>query len=140
LDASKIEEFIARRKIPNAKLYPPAKRPDARAWKKLNESPMFDISNQFLQKRVNYYSPRLGKTVQSTAFLNDLYQNQNFKGPFLIVTPLSTIGNWEREIKTWTNMNVVTYHGSDKVRNLIVNTEFYYKDERIAKKKYRGQA
>ena len=51
-------------------------------------------------------------------------------GPFLIITPLSTIGNWEREIKGWTNMNVVVYHGRDLARNLIVETEFYYRDEK----------
>ena len=73
----------------------------------------------------------LGKTVQSTVFLDFIYQRQNIKGPFLIVTPLSTIGNWEREIKNWTELNVVVYHGKDLARNLIVETEFYYRDSNV---------
>jgi SNF2 family DNA or RNA helicase len=70
----------------------------------------------------------LGKTVQSTVFLYELFREENLKGPFLIVVPLSTIGNWEREIRTWTNMNVVVYHGNQASRNLIVETEFYYRN------------
>lgn len=70
----------------------------------------------------------LGKTIQSTSFLNHLYYKMKVTGPFLVVTPLSTIGNWEREIRTWTKLNVVVYHGKDSARNLIVDTEFYYRD------------
>lgn len=77
----------------------------------------------------------LGKTIQSTSFLNHLHTKLNIQGPFLIVTPLSTIGNWEREIKTWTNMNVVVYHGRDTSRHLIVDTEFYYKGRDVKEKK-----
>jgi SNF2 family DNA or RNA helicase len=73
----------------------------------------------------------LGKTVQSTVFLEYIYNRCNVRGPFLIVTPLSTIGNWEREIKAWTNLNVVVYHGNNTSRNLIVETEFYYRDENV---------
>lgn len=69
--------------------------------------------------------------MQSTALLNHLYTELNIKGPFLIVTPLSTLGNWEREIRTWTDMNLVVYHGKDSARNLIVDTEFYYKDSEV---------
>jgi SNF2 family DNA or RNA helicase len=75
-----------------------------------------------------YHLQGLGKTIQSTSFLNHLYYTLNVTGPFLIVTPLSTIGNWEREIRTWTDMNVVVYHGRDVARNLIIETEFYYRD------------
>ena len=60
-------------------------------------------------------------------FLDFLNTKEKITGPFLIVTPLSTIGNWEREIKGWTDMNVVVYHGSQTSRNLIVETEFYYR-------------
>jgi chromodomain helicase DNA binding protein 8/chromodomain-helicase-DNA-binding protein 7 len=71
----------------------------------------------------------LGKTVQSTAFLNLLFTQEKVNGPFLIVVPLSTMGNWEREIRTWTKMNLVTFHGNSISRNLIIETEFYYRDE-----------
>lgn len=34
-------------------------------------------------------------------------------GPFLVIAPLSTIPNWQREAETWTPfMNVVTYCGN----------------------------
>ena len=71
----------------------------------------------------------LGKTIQSTAFLNELYMKENIKGPFLVVTPLSTIGNWEREIRGWTEMNVVVFHGNNTARNIIIDTEFYYRNK-----------
>jgi SNF2 family DNA or RNA helicase len=71
----------------------------------------------------------LGKTIQSTAFLNLLFTQEKVRGPFLIVVPLSTMGNWEREIRGWTGMNLVTFHGNNISRNLIVETEFYYRDE-----------
>lgn len=71
----------------------------------------------------------LGKTVQSVVFLESLFSKEAVKGPFLIVTPLSTVGNWEREITGWTDMNVVVYHGRDFARNLIYETEFFYRDD-----------
>jgi SNF2 family DNA or RNA helicase len=73
----------------------------------------------------------LGKTVQSTAFLYQLYRTQNIKGPFLVVVPLSTMGNWERELRNWTDMNVVVYHGNQASRNLLVETEFYFRNEKV---------
>jgi chromodomain helicase DNA binding protein 8/chromodomain-helicase-DNA-binding protein 7 len=52
------------------------------------------------------------------------------KGPFLVVVPLSTMGNWEREMRSWTEMNVVVYHGNQNSRNLLVETEFHFRDEK----------
>ena len=72
----------------------------------------------------------LGKTIQSTAFLYQLFRQENLMGPFLVVVPLSTMGNWEREMRTWTKMNVITFHGNQPSRNLIVETEFYFKDDK----------
>lgn len=53
----------------------------------------------------------LGKTVQSIAFLQAVY-DYGIHGPFLVIAPLSTIGNWIREFDTWTDLNVIVYHGS----------------------------
>ncbi|XP_013923756.1 PREDICTED: uncharacterized protein LOC106550380 [Thamnophis sirtalis] len=53
----------------------------------------------------------LGKTIQSIAFLEEVY-NMGIRGPFLVIAPLSTITNWEREFNTWTEMNTIVYHGS----------------------------
>lgn len=53
----------------------------------------------------------LGKTVQSIAFLHAVF-DYGIRGPFLVIAPLSTIGNWIREFDTWTDLNVIVYHGS----------------------------
>ena len=60
----------------------------------------------------------LGKTIQSITFLHEIYK-YGIKGPFLCIVPLSTVGNWQREFETWTDMNVVVFHGSSMSRNMI---------------------
>ncbi|KAJ3015430.1 choline dehydrogenase 7 [Thoreauomyces humboldtii] len=148
LDAEKIPEFNKRRVLTVQKersyLAPP-RRPLPKDWRKMDDSPSYKNDMQLRPYQLEglnwllfcWYNRQnsilademgLGKTVQSTVFLDYMYTRENFCGPFLIVTPLSTIGNWEREIKTWTEMNVVVYHGRDTARNLIVETEFYYRD------------
>lgn len=52
----------------------------------------------------------LGKTIQSITFVAEMV-NYGIPYPYLIIVPLSTIGNWQREFETWTDLNVVTYHG-----------------------------
>lgn len=69
----------------------------------------------------------LGKTIQSIAFLIELFE-YGFKGPFLIIVPLSTLGNWQREFDQWSNLNVILYHGSAKSRKLIQNYETVLKN------------
>jgi SNF2 family DNA or RNA helicase len=148
LDPDKIAEFHRRRTVSAAKymsLDQGLDRPSLKSWKKIGKGMEYANGNQlrsYQLEALNWllycYSGRqnsilademgLGKTIQSTSFLNHLYYPLNVTGPFLIVTPLSTIGNWEREIRTWTDMNVVVYHGRDVARNLIVETEFYYRD------------
>lgn len=47
-----------------------------------------------------------GKTIQSIAFLASLLGEGVY--PHLVVAPLSTLRNWEREFATWApQMNVV---------------------------------
>uniref|UniRef100_A0A914YZK6 Uncharacterized protein n=1 Tax=Panagrolaimus superbus TaxID=310955 RepID=A0A914YZK6_9BILA len=76
----------------------------------------------------------LGKTVQTITLLQGLYE-AGIHGPFLVVVPLSTLGNWEREFETWTDMNSIVYHGGAKSRELVQNYEFYYKQTMIGKRK-----
>ena len=73
----------------------------------------------------------LGKTAQSISFLQQLRSNPKtrVRGPFLIVAPLSTLPHWEREVSTWTDLDVVVYHGSRQSRKLLEQSEFYYRDE-----------
>jgi hypothetical protein len=68
----------------------------------------------------------LGKTIQTAAFLQMLKNHQHLRGPFLIVAPLSTVVNWQRELTSWTDMDVIVYHGSQEDRDLIRKLEFFY--------------
>lgn len=56
---------------------------------------------------------------------------KDIEGPFLIIAPLSTIPNWEREFRTWTDLNVVVYHGSQASRKTIQAYEMYYRDAQV---------
>ncbi|KAJ7966246.1 CHD3-type chromatin-remodeling factor PICKLE [Quillaja saponaria] len=81
----------------------------------------------------------LGKTIQSIAFLASLFEEN--VSPHLVVAPLSTLRNWEREFATWApQMNVVMYFGSSQARGVIREYEFYYpKSQKKIKKKKSGQ-
>lgn len=58
----------------------------------------------------------LGKTVQCIAFIAFLVE-KGVSGPFLIVGPLSTIRNWNKEFTRFApSMNVVLYHGTAEER------------------------
>ncbi|KAL6861920.1 hypothetical protein ACP4OV_017620 [Aristida adscensionis] len=75
-----------------------------------------------------------GKTIQSIAFLASLFEDK--LGPHLVVAPLSTLRNWEREFATWApQMNVVMYFGSSSSRDTIRKYEFYYPKENTKKLK-----
>ena len=69
----------------------------------------------------------LGKTCQTIAFLNYLYQIHGINGPFLVIAPLSTLIHWEREITRFTTMYAVIFQGNRDARNIIENNEFYFK-------------
>ncbi|KAK1550249.1 hypothetical protein Q3G72_016142 [Acer saccharum] len=78
----------------------------------------------------------LGKTIQSIAFLASLFKES--LTPHLVVAPLSTLRNWEREFATWApQMNVVMYVGTAQARAVIKEYEFYLpkKNKKIKKKK-----
>lgn len=61
-------------------------------------------------------------------------------GPFLIVAPLSTLGQWQREIEAWSgtvlardsplifsaDLNVIIYHGDAKTRDIIHEYEWSF--------------
>ena len=69
----------------------------------------------------------LGKTIQTIAFLNTVL-DYGIRGPFLIIAPLTTIQNWYREFQSWTDMNVIVYHGTVISRKLLEEYEFYFKN------------
>lgn len=75
----------------------------------------------------------LGKTIQALALLWYLREYAAIEGPFLVIAPLSTITQWKREVSSWTDMNVVVYHGDEISRTVIRDYEFYFEDTEIAK-------
>lgn len=74
----------------------------------------------------------LGKTVQSVTFVNSLFTEFDYCAPVLIVAPLSTIVHWEREFKNWTELRILTYHGSIAGREIINEYEFTVKTGNIS--------
>ncbi|XP_050891252.1 CHD3-type chromatin-remodeling factor PICKLE isoform X2 [Lathyrus oleraceus] len=75
----------------------------------------------------------LGKTIQSIAFLASLFKEN--VSPHLVVAPLSTLRNWEREFATWApQMNVIMYCGSSQARGIIREYEFYFSKNETNKK------
>ncbi|XP_069490011.1 chromodomain-helicase-DNA-binding protein 8 isoform X3 [Ambystoma mexicanum] len=121
-------------------------RPPATAWKKLEHSREYQNGNELRDYQLegvnwllfNWYNRQncilademgLGKTIQSITFLEEVY-SAGLRGPFLVIAPLSTITNWEREFATWTNMNTIVYHGSLASRQMIQQYEMYCKDSK----------
>uniref|UniRef100_A0A7N8Y3W3 Chromodomain helicase DNA binding protein 7 n=1 Tax=Mastacembelus armatus TaxID=205130 RepID=A0A7N8Y3W3_9TELE len=156
IDQSKIEEYerITAR-TPNTKR---VDRPPAADWKRLESSREYRNGNALREYQLeglnwltfNWYNSRncilademgLGKTIQSITFLNEIYM-KGIEGPFLVIAPLSTIPNWEREFRTWTELNAVVYHGSQASRKTIQAYEMYYRDTqgKIIKGVYRFHA
>jgi SNF2 family DNA or RNA helicase len=69
-------------------------------------------------------------------FLQELWRNPlaRVRGPFLIVAPLSLIGQWQSEARSWApDLNVVLYHGSADAREFLVQQEFFYTDQFLPK-------
>ncbi|OIV96461.1 hypothetical protein TanjilG_07853 [Lupinus angustifolius] len=80
----------------------------------------------------------LGKTIQSIAFLAAL--SEEGISPHLVVAPLSTLRNWEREFATWApQMNVIMYVGSAQARAVIREHEFYFPKKQNIKRKKSSQ-
>lgn len=62
------------------------------------------ISSSLTPLRVFCLQMGLGKTAQSISALECLRRIDGIPGPFLLVAPLTTLGHWQREIETWTDM------------------------------------
>lgn len=59
----------------------------------------------------------LGKTIQVIALIAHLL-TMKVTGPFIIVAPLATISNWEREFKKWLpSLPVLRFHGNAAERD-----------------------
>ena len=119
-------------------------RPKSDKWQPMNESRTYKNGNKLREYQVEGISwlsfcwlngrnciladeMGLGKTVQSITFLQEVAY-YGVRGPWLILVPLSTIGNWIREFETWTDFNVFVYHGSAVSRQMIQDYEFYFRE------------
>ncbi|KAK7827751.1 hypothetical protein U0070_019575, partial [Myodes glareolus] len=129
-------------------LLSPKERPASDAWQKLETSREYKNSNRLREYQLegmnwllfNWYNRKncilademgLGKTIQSITFLSEIFV-RGIHGPFLIIAPLSTITNWEREFRTWTEMNAIVYHGSQISRQMIQQYEMVYRDAQVS--------
>lgn len=62
----------------------------------------------------------LGKTVQSIAFLCHIAEKYAVWGPFLIISPASTLHNWQQEIAKFVpSFKVVPYWGNPNERKIL---------------------
>ncbi|KAK2915525.1 chromodomain-helicase-DNA-binding protein 6 isoform X2 [Channa argus] len=142
LDPEKIKEFEEIQKLPADLRH--VERPPPDKWQKLERSRDYRNGNQLREYQLegmnwllfNWYNRKncilademgLGKTIQSITFLYEIF-SIGIRGPFLIIAPLSTITNWEREFRTWTHMNVIVYHGSQISRQMILQYEMFHRD------------
>lgn len=54
----------------------------------------------------------LGKTIQTISLVAKLRES-GYKGPFLVVAPMSTLSNWDEEFAKWLpSVPLVKYHGA----------------------------
>ena len=145
VDPIKIADFKRWREPPDEDYYE-KQRPKKTLWKKWDESPAYKNGNKLRPYQLegvnwllfSWYNWRncllademgLGKTIQSLAWLKGIHDT-GILGPFLVIAPLSTIPNWQREFELWTDMNVIVYHGSQTSRNMLAEYEMYYKDDK----------
>lgn len=155
LDTEKIKQFNRFKDPPPKSKWKPVKRPKPEEWVRKETSPVYKNNNtlrEYQLEGINWLSfcwhqgrnciladeMGLGKTIQSIAFINEIYQ-YGINGPFLIIVPLSTVGNWAREFETWTDLNVITYHGSSLSRDLLKDYEMFYKSDQVKINYYKFQ-
>jgi SNF2 family DNA or RNA helicase len=66
----------------------------------------------------------LGKTIQTISLVTYLMETKKNPGPFLIIVPLSTLGNWVREMELWCpSVKKVIYRGDPNTRRIIHDTQ-----------------
>lgn len=57
----------------------------------------------------------LGKTIQVISLILKLKEEKKLKQPVLVVCPTTLMGNWKRELNTFSpSLNVLTYHGFNR--------------------------
>ena len=145
-----LEAYHERRKFKQMKM-PIEWRPGRECFIKFRESPIFRNGNVLRSYQVDglnwllnrWYHRQgciiademgLGKTLQSITFINTLFECYNYAAPVLVISPLSTLIHWEREFRNWTNLRVLTFHGSIQGREMICEYEFYLRKRDVLTK------
>ncbi len=62
----------------------------------------------------------LGKTIQMIChILNHMYRYPEDRRGFLLICPMSVVGNWKREFERFApSINVIVHHGTDRAQSL----------------------
>ncbi|KAK3608042.1 hypothetical protein CHS0354_031028 [Potamilus streckersoni] len=145
VDPEKVKLFFKYNELPPEEEREYVPRPKGSGWTQLEDSPDYKGGNVLREYQLeglnwlifSWYKGQncilademgLGKTIQSISFLKEMHKF-GIKGPFLVVVPLSTVGNWQREFETWTDLNVIIYHGSASSRFMLQEYEMYFRDE-----------
>ena len=135
-----LDEYNTRRKLKcNPRCYKESMKFFKKTFKPLKEQPSFIGSEQlrlrdYQMDGINFMLKAwhngdslilademgLGKTIQSISFLKYLFHVYPFKGPMLVVVPLSTMAAWQKEFATWApEMNMICYNGTGPSRDII---------------------
>lgn len=142
-----LNDLKERKRMRHSK-YPLDWRPPKGAQMTLDESPEYKNRNKlrtYQLEGVNWLLNRwhwnsscimademgLGKTVQSVCFVQALSAFYDYNHPIIVVAPLSTVVHWEREFAAWTDLRVLTYHGTIEGRDVIAEYEFTHKSGNI---------
>lgn len=148
IDPIKIKQFEIFRAIPPKDKWKFKRRPSPDHWEQLKVSPIYKAGNNLRPYQLeglnwllfSWYNGRncilademgLGKTIQSLTFIHTVWE-LGIRGPFLVIAPLSTIPNWQRELESWTDMNVIVYHGSQQSKSMLQEYELFFKNEKGA--------
>ncbi|ORD92996.1 chromodomain DNA_Bprt, partial [Enterospora canceri] len=144
---NELQKYRERKKMRHSK-YPIDWRPDKSKQAKYTESPVYKNGNRlrtYQLEGVNWLINRwywktscimademgLGKTVQSVCFVDCLSTEFQYNHPVIVIAPLSTLVHWEREFKAWTDLRVLTYHGTVAGREMLAEYEFTNKTGNI---------
>lgn len=145
VDDAKIDQFYKFTKVPSKSEWKPKKRPSSDQWNKLDKTPIYNNGNTLRPYQLeglkwlkfSWYNGHncilademgLGKTIQSLTFVYSVWE-YGIRGPFLVIAPLSTVPNRQREFEGWTDMNVIVYHGSVTSKQMIQEYEFFFKND-----------
>ena len=146
-DKQKIEEFKKENELPNdyqeSQKYDPSNFKEVRDIEKSKNNKkvkdyQLDGLNFLIKCFCNNICPilademGLGKTLQTALFLKYLFEH-GIKGPFLIVSSISTIPHWEREINEWSDLKILVFSGLKEKRECIKKYEMFYKNTTIPK-------